>query len=361
MKYIDEYRKKESINILIERIHMEAKGSYSFMEVCGGHTMAIHRFGIPALLPKNIQLLSGPGCPVCVTGKEFIDKAVEYANNPGFIITTFGDLIKVPGSQTSLENKVAEGKDVRIVYSMLEALDVARNNPSKTIVFLAIGFETTAPGTAVGILEAKEMGQKNFMILSAHKTMPPAMDAIANEDVGINGYICPGHVSTITGAGIYEDLPTKYGLGCVISGFEPADILQSIFMLMKQVNNSKPVIEIQYRRAVKPGGNKKAKQYIAEVFQERDDRWRGLGIIKNSGLGLKQEFKDFDADYRYPVKTGTPTEDLDCICGEILQGKKRPVDCQLFAKQCTPANPVGACMVSGEGACQAYFKYKAYG
>jgi hydrogenase expression/formation protein HypD len=205
------------------------------------------------------------------------------------------------------------------------------------------------------------MGLKNFLILSAHKIMPPAMEAIADEDVGINGYICPGHVSTITGVGIYEDLPAKYGLGCVISGFEPADILQSIFMLMKQVNNRKPVVEIQYRRAVKPGGNKKAKQYMAEVFQERDDRWRGLGIIKNSGLGLKQEFKEFDADFRYPIKIGIPTDDLGCICGEILQGKKRPVDCQLFAKQCTPSNPIGACMVSGEGACQAYFKYKAYG
>ena len=358
MKYIDEFRDKSLVRRLIDEIAQHSGRKYRFMEVCGGHTMAIQRFGIPALLSENISLLSGPGCPVCVTSKRYIDRAIAYSRMDGVTVTSYGDLIRVPGSYSSLEKERAEGKDIRIVYSLLDALRIAQNEPNKQVVFLGIGFETTAPATAIGIMEAEKHGLENFQVLSAHKLMPPAMNAIVEEGVQLDGYLCPGHVSTITGESIYEHIPEKYGLACVIAGFEPTDILQSILMLIRQIDSQHPEVEIQYRRAVKAEGNVKAQSFMKEVFTERDDYWRGLGKIENSGLGIRKAYADFDAEKRMPVEVPTVKEDSGCICGEILKGLKNPLDCRLFGTSCTPVDPAGACMVSSEGACQAYYKYK---
>lgn len=357
MKFIEEYRDREIVLRLSEQIRKKASGKYCFMEVCGGHTSSIHRFGIPSLLPEDLKLISGPGCPVCVTPTDFIDRAIEYSKHQDVIITTFGDLLRVPGSASSLEREKLNGADVRIVISGLDALNTAETNPNKNIIFLGIGFETTAPGTAVTVKKAKERGLRNFMVISAHKIMPPALEAILKEDVSIDGLICPGHVATITGSGIFRILAEKHRLGCVITGFEPTDILQSVLMLLNQVNSNNPSVEIQYTRAVTPEGNLKAQELMSEVFELSDANWRGFGNIPASGLILKQEFELYDADKRIPVTVISKGEDPSCICGNILRGRNRPTDCPLYRIICTPDNPVGACMVSPEGACNSYFKY----
>lgn len=328
------------------------------MEVCGGHTVAIRKFGIPALLPQAIKLLSGPGCPVCVTGKSFIDKTVKMAKEPETIIATYGDLMRVLGSKSTLENERAAGADIRMVYSPLDALEIAKLNPSKKIIFPGIGFETTSPATAVTVLRAKKENLNNFFLLSAHKIMPPAMEMLIDDEVQIDGYICPGHVSTITGSEIYSTIVNKFGLGCVITGFEPVDLLQGILMLVKQFESQNPKVEIQYKRAVKPEGNLKALKLLDEVFELKDDWWRGLGVVPKSGFKLKKEFEKFDAEKHFDLNLPEPKEEKGCICGEILKGKKLPTDCKLFGKICTPENPVGACMVSSEGSCQAFYKYQ---
>jgi hydrogenase expression/formation protein HypD len=358
MKYIDEYREKDLVNRLIEKISSVATKEISLMEVCGGHTWAIRKCGIPSLLPKNIRLLSGPGCPVCVTSKKFIDQAVAYSRLNDVILTTYGDLMRVPGSTSSLSMEKSMGADIRIVYSILDALQIAQENRSKKVVFLGIGFETTAPGSAAGILNAAKDNLTNFFVYSSHKIMPPAMCALIDEGVKINGYIAPGHVSVITGSSIYEGIPEKYGVGCVISGFEPADILQSILMLAKQIENNSYSVEIQYKRVVRPEGNIKAKEMMNQVFSLRDDWWRGLGTLKDSGLCLKNEYLAFDAEKMIEVDVEKTKEEQGCICGEILRGVKTPDQCSLFAAVCTTINPVGACMVSHEGACNAYYRFK---
>jgi hydrogenase expression/formation protein HypD len=360
MKFVDEYRDKDLIHKLTGHIKRSATGRYVFMEVCGGHTSAIHRFGIPSLLPSCIELISGPGCPVCVTPAGFIDKAVLYSKMEGVIIVTFGDLVRVPGSFSSLEKAKSEGADVRTIFSGLEALSIAETNPDKIVIFPAIGFETTAPGTSVTVMEARRKNLKNFLIISAHKIMPPAMDMVVREGTMLNGFICPGHVAAITGSGIFEFLPRDYNLGCVITGFEPADILQAILMLVNQVNRKQPVVETAYTRAVKPEGNPVARQNISEVFEKCDTAWRGFGMIKESGLKLKDDFMQFDAEKMMPVSVTPAADNPSCICGDILRGLKRPVDCSLFGTACIPENPVGACMVSPEGACNTCFKYSAY-
>ena len=357
MKYIEEYRDRYLIMKLADHIRQSAVGKYSFMEVCGGHTSAIHRFGIPSLLPPGIDLISGPGCPVCVTSSDFIDRAVSYSKKENVIIATFGDLIRVPGSSSSLEKERSEGADIRIVFSGLEALNIARSNPGKMIIFPGIGFETTAPCTAVTVKQAKEAGLNNFLVLSAHKVMPPVMDAIVREGIRINGFICPGHVATITGSGVFGFLPEKYNLGCVIAGFEPSDLLQSILMLLRQVNRKSPVVEIQYTRAVTLTGNAIAQRHLSDVFEFTDAEWRGFGTIPDSGLQLKKEFENFDAAKRLPVTISQHKDNPSCICGDILRGLKKPYHCSLFRKVCTPENPVGACMVSAEGTCNTFFKY----
>ena len=357
MKYIDEYRDREKVAVLIDEIKKHALHKITLMEVCGGHTMSIQKFGIPVLLPETVNLISGPGCPVCVTDRKYIDQAIAYSRLPDSIITTYGDLIRVPGSTSSLDKEKAQGRDVRIVYSVLDALKIAKENPSKNIIFLGIGFETTTPGSAVGILNAKKEGLNNFFLFSAHKVMPPAMDALIDESVKIDGYIGPGHVSAIAGTRIYDFIPEKFGIGVVISGFEPVDLLASILMLVKQFESGKPAVEIQYKRIVKRDGNPSAQQIIDEVLEPRDDWWRGLGVLPASGLGIKPKFSDFDAEKQFDVEVEPTRKDKACICGEVLKGIAKPKDCKLFGNGCTPYDPVGPCMVSSEGACHAYFRY----
>ena len=301
IKYIDEYRDKKVVQQLAEEIKRVSKRPLRFMEVCGGHTMAIQKFGIPSLLPDNIKLLSGPGCPVCVTDRRFIDTAIAFARLDDVIITTYGDLIRVPGSTSSLDQEHGKGHDIRIVYSILDALEVAKDNPDKKVVFLGVGFETTTPSSAAGIVNAESLGLKNFFLYSSHKVMPPAMKALIDEGVKIDGYIAPGHVSAITGTAIYDDIPEKYKLGCVISGFEPVDLMQSILMLCKQVEHNDTKVEIQYTRAVVREGNIKAQRIVSNVFEPRDDWWRGLGVLPASGLKLRQAYRHMDAELSIPV------------------------------------------------------------
>lgn len=357
MQFIDEYRNKEIAGQIIDRISSLTSKKVFLMEVCGGHTWAIQKSGIPSLLPDNIRLLSGPGCPVCVTSKKYIDQAIAYSRLSDVIITTYGDMIRVPGSSSTLNKEKSKGADIRIVYSILDALQIARMNPSKRIIFLGIGFETTAPVSAAGIINAAEEKLTNFCLFSAHKIMPPAMAALIEDGVTIDGYIAPGHVSAITGSHIYDNIPVKYRVGCVISGFEPLDILQSIYMLIKQIKDNKFKVEIQYKRVVKPEGNIKAQNIMKEVFTVRDDWWRGLGILENSGLEISEKYSEFDAEKLLQVNVEKVIEEQGCICGDILKGIKTPSQCGLFAKQCTTANPVGACMVSNEGACNAYYRF----
>lgn len=357
MKYIDEYRDKELVDKLITQIKKASTKPISLMEVCGGHTMSIQKFGIPSLLPDTIKLISGPGCPVCVSDRKYIDQAIAYARLDDVIITSYGDLIRVPGSTSSLDQEKAKGADVRIVYSILDALTIAKKNRRKKVVFLGIGFETTAPSSAAGVIRAQMTGIRNFYLFSSHKIMPPAMEALIDEGVKLDGYIAPGHVTTITGTGIYKNIPEKYGLGCVVSGFEPVDMLKAILMLVNQIENNDPKVENAYTRVVKPEGNIKAQQMLEEVFELRDDWWRGLGVLPKSGLKVREKYADFDAEVKIPVEVEPTREDKGCICGEILKGVKNPKDCKLFAKTCTPNNPVGPCMVSNEGSCHAYYKY----
>jgi hydrogenase expression/formation protein HypD len=359
MQYIDEYRKKELILAVSEELKVVSKKEITLMEVCGGHTMAIHRFGLHSLLPSTIRLLSGPGCPVCVSSQHFLDTAIAYSKLPGSIITTYGDLIRVPGSVSSLEKEKANGRDIRIIYSVLEAVDLAKANPEKNIIFPGIGFETTAPATAAAILEAQKENLSNFFVLSAHKVMPPVMKALVDEGVRIDGFIAPGHVSAITGTAIYNDLAEKYRLGVVITGFEPVDLMLAILMLVRQFETGSPSVEIQYQRVVQYEGNKIAQRFMAQVFEPKDDRWRGLGMIPLSGLKIRDEFSSFDAEKKFNVTVPVPADPKGCICGSILRGLKTPGQCGLFATRCTPADPVGACMVSGEGTCATYYKYRS--
>jgi hydrogenase expression/formation protein HypD len=361
MKHVDEYRNKVLIMKLAGLIKSAAIQNYNFMEVCGGHTAAIHRFGIPSFLPENIRLISGPGCPVCVTGSSYIDKAIAYSKMNDVIITTFGDLMRVPGSTSSLEKEKALGADIRIVFSGLEALEIAKGKSDKKIIFMGIGFETTAPGTAVTIKEAENCGTENFFVLSSHKLIPPAMEAIIKEGIKVSGFICPGHVAAITGSSAFSKIPKEYKIGCVITGFEPVDILQAIYMLVNQVNKNSPNTEIQYSRVVTESGNKIAQRLMKEVFIQSDDQWRGFGIIPSSGLKLREDYKKYEAESMIPVRVIAHEENVLCICGDILRGLKTPHDCRLFGGSCIPENPVGACMVSNEGACNTYFKYRMNG
>lgn len=357
MKYIQEYRNRDLIEKWVKRIHDISRKPVRFMEVCGGHTMSIHKFGIQSMIPQTIKLLSGPGCPVCVSDKKYIDQAIAYSRLSDVIIATFGDLIRVPGSTSSLEKEKGRGSDVRIVYSVLDALSIALKNPSKKIVFLGIGFETTSPGSAAGILKAYKDGISNFQLFSSHKILPPALSALIDEGVQLDGYICPGHVSAITGSKIYEPVAKTYGLSCVVAGFEPLDLLQAIYMLVEQRENNDPKVDIQYKRVVKPEGNIIAQNMLEEVFEPRAEWWRGLGVLPESGFGIKDKYAAFDAEKNIEVVVEETIEDKGCICGEILKGLKTPIECNLFDKVCSPNNPVGACMVSNEGSCHAHYKY----
>jgi len=303
-------------------------------------------------------LLSGPGCPVCVTDRTAIDRSISLAGLPEVIITTYGDLMRVPGTASSLDQEKASGADVRIVYSTLDALEIAKLNKQKKVVFLGIGFETTTPSSAVAILEAHRQKVSNFYLLSMHKLMPPAMAALIDQGVCINGYIGPGHVTAIAGADMYKTLVENYRISIVISGFEPVDLLQSIYMLVSMAEEQRFGTEIQYRRAVTKTGNIKANEMVDSVFEPADDSWRGLGMIPRSGLKIRNTYRQYDAALQFDIPVLPSYEPAGCMCGEVLRGMKKPAQCGLFGKVCTPVNPIGACMVSGEGACQAYYNYR---
>ena len=357
MKTFHLYRDKEACLAVAAAITKISTKPVMLMEVCGGHTVALQRYGIPSLLPPTIQLVSGPGCPVCVTHIRFIDYAIALSQLDKVTIATFGDLIRVPGSRSTLEQAKAQGRKVEIVYSPLDALDLARQYPEEQIVFLGIGFETTAPTSAAVLLEAQENNIQNFSVLSSHKIMPPAMAALITQGIPIDGYLCPGHVSVVTGSGIYEEIAKKFGKACVISGFEPLDILQSIYMLVRQIENHAPAVEIEYTRAVKPEGNPRARELLQQVFEPCDAWWRGLGNIPGSGLRIRAAFSRFDAEKKFPLEIPEPKEPAGCRCGDILKGMAQPAQCPLYKRVCTPQNPVGACMVSSEGTCAAFFQY----
>jgi len=358
MKYIDEYRDGTLAKGLARKIKEVSRKPTRLMEICGTHTMAIFRHGIRSVLPQNIDLISGPGCPVCVTAIEEVDRSVRLARIPDVIITTFGDMMRVPGTESSLQKENGRGADVRMVYSTFDALKIAEENPEREVVFLGIGFETTAPTVAAAIKTAHDRKLLNFSVLSAHKLLPPAMDAlISGGDLHIDGFICPGHVSTIIGTSSYEAVVDRYGIPCVVAGFEPIDILQGILMLVEQSENGRAEVEIQYTRAVTPEGNPGALKTMKEVFEPCDSPWRGLGVIPGSGMAIREMYSDYDARNRFDLDVPHAKEPPGCRCAEVLRGIIRPFECKLFRNGCSPLNPVGACMVSSEGTCAAYYKY----
>ena len=358
MKFIDEFRDQGIAKGLIEKIKKSSSSSLQLMEVCGTHTVSIFRYGIRGLLPDHIKLISGPGCPVCVTPNSDIDFAIALCRQEDVILTTFGDMMKVPGSTSSLQVEKAEGRDIRIIYSSLEALRIAKENPEKKVVFFAIGFETTSPTIAVAILHARQEGIQNLFFLNSQKRIPPALYALLqSRQVKINGLILPGHVSAILGTGPYQFISEEFSIPAVITGFEPLDILQGIWMLVKQIEENRPSVEIQYKRIVKKEGNPLAMEKIETVFKKADGNWRGIGRIPESGYRFREPFQAMDAR-RFEVVVEPPKEHPECLCGEVLQGIKTPLECRLFKKACHPENPIGPCMVSIEGTCHTYFKYQ---
>ncbi|GAW91120.1 hydrogenase formation protein HypD [Calderihabitans maritimus] len=352
------YRDPARVKAVLDKIYEIADRPVTLMEVCGTHTMAIFRHGIRKLLPANVKLISGPGCPVCVTSHKAVDEAVAIALEPNVIFTTFGDMMRVPGSRISLAQAKASGADVRIVYSPLEAVTLAQSNPDKEVVFFAIGFETTSPTIAASVLTAEELAVNNFSILGYLKTIPNALRVLlSSEEVKIDGLICPGHVSAVIGSEPYEFVAREFGIPAVIAGFEPLDILQSIYMILWQLKANLAKVEIQYRRGVPKEGNLHAMEVLRQVFEPADEYWRGLGIIPGTGLRLKDAYQKFNAKVKFNVEVPDQPEPKGCRCGEVLRGAITPLECPLFAKVCTPEKPVGACMVSVEGTCAAYYKY----
>ncbi|MFH1784608.1 MAG: hydrogenase formation protein HypD [bacterium] len=334
------------------------KSKFTLMEVCGTHTMAIARAGIKKVLPSEVRLISGPGCPVCVTPQHDIDVAIEVAGRKDVIMTTFGDMMRVPGTRSSFNEVRTKGADVRVLYSPLDALNIAEDNPEKKVVFMGVGFETTSPTVAATVLEAKKRGTKNFFVLSNFKVVFPALEAISkSSELNVDGFICPGHVSVITGSIPYEDIARRYRKPCVIMGFEPVDIIKGIKRLVEQISSRDYTTYIEYTRAVSKNGNTKAQSILGEVFKVVDSNWRGIGVIGKSGLKLNDKYKCFDAEKEFLVKIPRAKEPKGCLCGKVLQGVKRPSDCKLFSKVCTPQKPIGPCMVSSEGTCAAYYKY----
>lgn len=359
LQYIEEFRDGFLARDIVKKIKAVSKKELQLMEVCGTHTMSIFRHGIRTVLPKNITLVSGPGCPVCVTAQKDIDAFVEFTKFKDVIVTSFGDLMKVPGSCSSLGRQKAEGADVRIVYSVFDAVNIARENQDKQVVFCGVGFETTIPTIAAGILMAINENLDNFSVYCANKLTPPALSALMETDgVQIDGFILPGHVSVITGTNAYRDTFEKYNIPSVISGFEPVDILKAVLMLIQQNETGKPVLENAYPRAVSDSGNVKAKQIMNQVFEVCNALWRGIGEIFLSGMRLKKEYQGFDASVKFNVNMPDLPEPVGCACGQILMGLKTPEQCALYKKKCTPASPVGPCMVSSEGSCAAFYRYK---
>lgn len=358
MKYIDEFRDPALVQRLLDDIAARSTRSVNLMEFCGGHTHAAFKFGIRQLLPPTVKLLSGPGCPVCVTANADLDRAIAIARLPEVITTTFGDMLKVPGSRSSLQGARADGADVRIVYSTLDAVQIARQNPDLGIVFLGVGFETTAPTVAAAVLQAEALGLANFYVLSMHKLTPPATQAILRTgEVRLSGIIGPGHVTTIIGSDAWQFLPRDHGIPVAVAGFEPLDIMRGVRSLVEQAESGQPTVTNTYSRSVRPEGNRTAIDVMYRVLEVSDAEWRGFGLVPDSGLSLRQEFARFDAARAFPVAPGPAREHEGCRCGEVLRGVVAPPECPLFRRACTPQNPIGPCMVSAEGACAAYFRY----
>lgn len=358
MRFIDEFRDAELAKAVVSRIHRRSKRHVRLMEFCGGHTVTIMKHGIRQLLPETVEMLSGPGCPVCVTANQDLDKAIAFAREPGVIITTFGDMLRVPGSRSSLQEARAAGADVRVVYSTLDALEIARENPERAVVFIGIGFEATAPTIAASVMEANEEGIRNYYVLSMHKLCPPVIKALLDSgEVRLDGLICPGHVSAVIGSRPWEFAARDYGIACVVSGFEPLDVLQSVEMLVDQLEKGEPRVEIAYRRGVRAEGNLRAQEVMNTVFEPSLANWRGIGVVPESGLTLNREYERSDAEFAFEIDPGPTIEPKGCLCGDILRGVRTPLDCRLFRTSCTPEHPVGPCMVSSEGSCASYYHY----
>lgn len=359
MKYLDEYRDPEAARRYAEALRRTVTRPWTLMEVCGGQTHAIVRFGIDRLLPPEVTLVHGPGCPVCVTPVELIDRAVEIASTPGVIFCSFGDMLRVPGSRSDLFGASAAGGDVRAVYSPMDAVALARKNPDRQVVFFAVGFETTAPANALAVARAAQEGLENFSILVSHVLVPPAVEAILSAPgCRVQGFLAAGHVCTVMGYRDYEPLAAKYRVPFVVTGFEPLDLLQGIVMCVKQLEEGRHEVENQYSRSVEPEGNRAARRLVESVFQVVTRQWRGLGAIPSSGLGLCPDYARFDALARFGLTEGAVEEPTECRAGEVLQGALRPEDCPAFGRACTPETPLGAPMVSNEGACAAYYRYR---
>ncbi|MBB5348112.1 hydrogenase formation protein HypD [Desulfoprunum benzoelyticum] len=358
MKYYDEYRDGASARALVAELRKVVTRPMRIMEVCGSHTMAIFRNGIRSILPDGLELISGPGCPVCVTSASHMDAFIAMADRPGVRVAIFGDLFRVPGSRGSLANASSRGAKVDIVYSPIDALDLAARHPQDLVVFLGVGFETTTPTIAATILAARNRNISNFAVFATQKTVPPALTVLLEDpELQLNGLLCPGHVSAIIGAGAYIPFAEKYHIACVVAGFETTDLLTSLIMLAQQIGAGEARVENAYARAVSWEGNTRAQQMVAEIFEPCDTQWRGLGLIPGSGLKIREKYRDFDAEVRLHVTLPPADEPKGCRCGDILKGISNPRQCPLFGNRCTPASPVGPCMVSSEGTCAAFHKY----
>jgi hydrogenase expression/formation protein HypD len=358
MKYLDEFRDPEIARKIVNKIHASIKQNWTIMEICGGQTHSIMKYGIDQLIPDKIELVHGPGCPVCVTPLEKIDKALTIASENDVIFTSFGDMLRVPGSKKDLFMVKSEGGDVRMVYSPLDALQIARDNPDKKVVFFAVGFETTVPLTAMAVYQAKEQNINNFSLLVSHVLVPPAITALQSSPQNrVQGFLAAGHVCTVMGLKEYEPLSEKYNIPIVATGFEPVDILEGILMVVRQLEEGRAEVENQYTRVVKREGNRPAMDIIARVFEISDQKWRGIGTIPESGMVLKPEMDAWNAEKIFDIEEIEVDEPEECISGIILQGLKKPHECPAFGTKCTPSNPLGATMVSSEGACAAYYNY----
>ena len=361
MKFMDEYRDAAIARGLLAEIACTVRHSWVLMEICGGQTHTIMRYGLDELLPPTIELVHGPGCPVCVTPLETIDKALELAARPEVTLVSYGDMLRVPGSTTDLLTVKARGGDVRIVYSPTEALKIARQNPERKVVFLAIGFETTAPANAMAVCQAKREKIGNFSVLVSHVLVPPAIRALmTSPDCRVHGFIAPGHVCTVMGCEEYEALVRDFRVPIVVGGFEPADLLEAVLMLARQLENGEARVENQYVRSVNYQGNLPAQRVMQEVFEIADQKWRGIGTIPASGLRVREEYGDYDASRLFGLASINVEEPAECMSAQVLQGLKKPTDCPAFGMRCTPENPLGAPMVSSEGACAAYYNYRRH-
>jgi hydrogenase expression/formation protein HypD len=359
VKYLDEYRDGELAQKIAREVHRVMTRPWNIMEVCGGQTHAIVKFGIDELLPGQLTLIHGPGCPVCVTPLEIIEKAIEIAARPNVIFTSFGDMLRVPGSTTDLLSVKARGGDVRMVYSPLDALKIAEQNPDQEVVFFGVGFETTAPATAMAIYQAAQKGLRNFSMLVSHVLVPPAMEALlSSPNCRVQGFLAAGHVCTVMGFEEYFPIAAKYHVPIVVTGFEPLDILQGVLMVVQQLESGRAEVENQYARSVRREGNQPAQKLIREVFRVIPRKWRGVGEIPQSGLGLNEAYAAFDAGKKFGVAEHHVEEPAECISGLVLQGLKKPQECSAFGTKCTPEHPLGATMVSSEGACAAYYRYR---